>query len=285
MKIKHSFELQGIAIFLACFLTLPLSAQTPAELTEEEELPVVDPRPKETDRASQQLIQNYLTVTGGESKHRALKNVVAEGTVKVSTLQKKFKLIETNDGKRHLTYYWRHLGRNHKVIYVHDGLETWTQVLGPKESRPRSYGGSEGLHFANLRWLLQPFTLPTKADFVFKYQGADKVGGRPTHVLKGFGKKDIPSWYYFDKEKFLVIRWGGKGQIAGVEENMDYQATSFRSVDGVLLPSKIDLIVEDSAFGKIEINKIATNQNLSEVSFFMPKKTSPTLRQRPASPN
>lgn len=94
MEIKHSFKLQGIAIFLAYFLALPLCAQTPVEPIVEEELPVFDPRPKETDKASQQLIQNYLTVTEIESKRRALKNVVAEGTIKVSTLQKKLKSIK-----------------------------------------------------------------------------------------------------------------------------------------------------------------------------------------------
>lgn len=288
MEIKNSLYPRGsapLALLLACFIALPLSAQTPTQPTEEEEAPIVDPRPKESDKASRQLVKNFLTVTGGESSHLAIQNVVAEGTIKESSLIRNFKLFETNDGKRHLTYVWKERGRKHRVIYVHDGLKTWTQVLEPKELPPRPYGGADGVHFANIRWLLQPFTLPTKADYVFKYQGASKVGGRPTHVIKGYGKKDVPSWYYFDKEKFLVIRWGAKGQIAGVEENMDYRATSFSSVDGVMFPSMIDLIVENSVFGKIDFKKISTNQDLNDLSFYMKEKISPTLRQRPAKRN
>lgn len=285
MKILNSLYLVKKSLLWVCLTTMPLAAQTPTEAEGGEAAAVIDPRPKESDQASQQLIKNYLTVTGGEPAHLNLSNIVAEGTIKESTLLRNFKLVETRDGKRHLTYHWKHLGRQHRVIYVHDGLETWTQVIEPKESPPKPYGGSDGRHFSSLRWLYQPFTLPTKADFVFKYQGASKVGGRSTHVVKGFGKKNMPSWYYFDKEKFLVLRWGSKGKIANVEENMDYQATRFRSVDGVLMPSSIELLAENSAFGRIDFEKISVNQDLSEFSFFMPKRSSPTLRQRAVEPN
>lgn len=287
MKIKYSLYLREsarVALLLACLIAISLSAQTPAEPTEEEAL-AVDPRPKESDKTNFQLIKNYLAATGGESSHRAIQNVVAEGTIRESSLIRNFKLIETNDGKRHLTYDWKHLGRKHRVVYACDGLEIWTQVLEPKELPPKLYGSPDGVHFTNVRWLLQPFTLPTKADYVFKYQGAAKVGSRPTYVVKEYGKKNIPICYYFDKEKFLVARWGGKGQVAGVEENMDYHATSFRSIDGVLFPSKIDLIVENASFGNIEFNSALANQDLSEISFLIPKTTVPTLRQSPVTSN
>lgn len=244
-----------------------------------------DPRPEKSDAASLRLVDNYLAVTGGRSAHSALRNVVAEGTIKESTLLRNFKLIETADGKRHLTYHWTHLGRKHRVVYVHDGLQTWTQVLVPKKQDARPYGGADGAHFANQRWLLQPFTLPAVADFTLKYQGTSKVSGRPAYVIKGYGKNDSKSWFYFDKETFLLIRWGGEGQIAGVKENMDYRATQFKKAGGVLLPSQIDLLAEDAAFGKVSFEPIKVNQDLNDVSFFMPQSVLPTLRQRPVPQN
>jgi hypothetical protein len=231
------------------------------------------------------LIGNYLTVTGGREAHRALRNVVAEGTITESILERTFKLIETNDGKRHLTYDWTHLGRRHRVVYVHDGLQTWTQVLAPKKEDARLYGGSDGAHFAGQRWLLQPFTLPSRADFTFKYQGTAKVGGRPAYLVKGYGQSGAGSWFYFDQEKFLLIRWGGEGRIAGVTENMDYRAIRFKSADGVLLPSHIDLLAENAAFGQVRFERIDVNRDLNDLSFFMPRSTTPTLRQRPVAPN
>ncbi len=286
MKTKKS-RFRHVAIILCWLVTCPslLLAQNTATPETEAETAPTDPRPEKSDAASLQLINNYLTVTGGSKAHSALQNVVAEGTIKESTLLRRFTLIETNDGKRHLTYYWTHLGRKHRVLYVHDGLETWTQVLEPKKQDAKRYGGMDGAHFANQRWLLQPFTLPSLADYTFKYQGASKVSGRPAYVIKGYGKNDQKSWFYFDKEKFLLIRWGGEGRIAGITKNMDYRATQFKPVSSVLLPSQINLLVENSAFGTIRFEQIKTNQDLNEVSFFMPKSTVPTLRQRPVSQN
>lgn len=272
--------------YLAWLSLLPLLAAGQEQApTTVEEVELSDPRPAQSDAASSQLIANYLTVTGGHQAHIKLRNVMAEGTIKESTLQRNFRLIETADGKRHLTYFWTHLGRKHRVIYVHDGLETWTQVLEPKRKEAKPYGGADGTHFANNRWLLQPFTLPTLANYVFKYQGAAKVSGRPAHIIKGYGKKDTHSWFYFDKEKFLLTRWGGAGQIAGVTEYMDYRATEFKAFAGVLMPTRIDLLAENAAFGRVHFEQIKVNQNLNDLSFLMPRSMVPTLRQRPVGSN
>jgi len=284
MKTKKSLFSQVTHIIV--WLTIsPLLSYAQSEAPAAEKPDPTDPRPARSDVASTQLIKNYLVVTGGEQAHLAVQNVVAEGTIKESILLRNFRLIETIDGKRHLTYHWTHLGRKHREVYVHDGLQTWTQVLEPKRKEPKPYGGAEGIHFVNQRWLLQPFNLPMLAEYVFKYQGSSKVNGRPAHVVKGYGKKDANSWFYFDKEKFLLTRWGGKGQIAGVSEPMDYRAAQFKSFGGVLFPTEIDLLVENAAFGHLQFEKIKTNQDLNDVSFYMPKSTTPTLRQRPTAPN
>lgn len=242
-------------------------------------------RPESSDAASQRLIDNYLAVTGGREAHRALRNVVAEGTIKESTLERRFTLIETADGKRHLTYSWSHLGRKYREVHVHDGVQTWKQVLEPKKQDAQVYGGIDGAHFGDQRWLLQPFTLPALADYTFEYAGTSKVGGRSTYLIKGYGHKNRQSWFYFDQEKFLLIRWGGEGRIAGVKESMDYRATQFKAVANVLLPSQIDLLAENAAYGRIQFERIEANQDLGEFSFLMPRSTAPTLRQRPVNPN
>lgn len=282
MKTIKSFLNGRMAFAIVALYFSPLVAFPQAE---QEVNQAANPRPEHTDAASTQIIKNYLTVTGSEQAHLALYNVVAKGKIKESTLIRNFTLVETLDGKRHLTYDWTHLGRKNRVVYAFDGLEAWTQVLEPQKQEAQTYGGSEGVHFSNNRWLLHPFILPTRAHYVFKYQGGARVGGRPTHVVKGFGKNNAPSWFYFDKEKFLLLRWGGVGQIAGTKEHMDYRANQFKSVSGVMLPTQIDLLAENAAFGHITFDRIQANQDLNDLSFLMPKSMIPTLRQRPVSTN
>ena len=243
------------------------------------------PRPKESDEASLQLVKNYLTVTGGKAAHDQLQNVVARGTIKESTLLRNFQLIETQDGKRHLRYTWKFLGREYEELYVFDGLQAWSQKLKPKFEDAEPYSGPAGTHFIHHRWLLQPFVLPSVADYVFKYQGGAFVSGRPTHVVVGFGKKDERTWFYIDKEKFLLLRWGGFGPVAGKQEPMDYRSVRFKRAGGVLLPQEMDLIVEDDVFGKVRFEKIEANQSLDGINFTMPEATVPLLRQRPVEPS
>lgn len=284
MKTKKSCFLLSVLVLSWSTMCPPLSNAQDKRTAEAENKPT-DSRPEKSDASSLRLVNNYLTATGGRSAHRALQNVVAVGTIKESTLQRNFTLIETADGKRHLTYHWTHLGRKHRVVYVHDGVQTWTQVLEPKKQDAQAYSGADGIHFASQRWLLQPFTLPTLADYTFRFNGTTKVSGRSAYVVKGYGRLNRESWFYFDKEKFLLIRWGGDGQIAGIRENLDYRATQFKKVGGVLLPSQIDLLAEDAAFGKVRFESVKVNQNLKDVSFNMPPSTTPILRQRPVQQN
>jgi hypothetical protein len=281
MKTQKS-RIPSIVTWIAIFLFWPCA--TYSQNASESELTEVIVRPEQTDTTSQQLIQNYLTITGGRQKHQKIRNIIAEGSIKESTLERRFKLIETSDGKRHLSYQWTHLGRQHLVIYVYDGLQTWTQVLEPQKEEAEVYTGANALHFAHQHWLLQPFTLPMRANFVFEYEGTAKALGRSAYLIKAYGKENLASWFYFDKEQHLLTRWGGQGSIAGVKEYMDYRATAFKSVNGILLPSKMDLLAENAVFGHVQFEQIHMNQNLNNISFLMPQTMIPTLRQRMVAP-
>jgi len=277
-KKLRSYSNRLCHLLLVCFSVATLNAQEAPPAPEA----AVKSRPEKTDAASRQLIRNYLTVTGGEEAHEKLQNVVARGSLTEAGKIKNFELIELQDGRRHLTLTWRHLGRDYKEVSVFDGLTAWRQEVSPELKEAEDYSGQEGIHFANQRWLLQPFVLPSRADYTFKYQGAAKVGGRPCHVVVGYGKKDVRSWFYFDQEKFLVLRWGGFGELAGVREYMDYRSTKFKKAGGVLLPGEIDLLAENAAFGKIVFDEILTNQKIDMARFNKPRSRTPVLRQRPS---
>jgi hypothetical protein len=239
----------------------------------------VSSRPKQTDITSARLINNYLAVSGGKQAYANLKNVTATGTIIEGGKSKSFKLIETQDGRRHLTYKWKHLGRPYQTVYYTDGTRAWQQKLLPQKAKTQLLTGRDALHFIHQRWLIKPFALPLKADYVFKYQGMANVAGRPSYLISGYGKNNTRSWFYFDKEKYLLTRWGGKGTIAGIEENMDYRATRFSAANGVLIPQQIELIAENAQFGTITFDTITVNQTLDPKMFSVPSTSRPTLRQ------
>lgn len=266
-----------LAFALGLLVLSSVEAQTQPTVTPAE---VAITRPQLTDITSKQLIRNCLAVSGGKQAYIDLENVTATGSIVEAGKLKSFLLIETQDGRRQLTYTWKHLGRKYKTLYSFDGVHTWQQELLPKEEYPEPFSGRDAIHFARQHWLIQPFVAPLIADYTFKYQGMSKVAGRPAYIITGYGKNDIRSWFYFDKEKHLLTRWGGKGTIAGIEEYMDYRATRFATVNGVLLPKQIELLAENSAFGTITFETFSANQTIDPNIFSMPPSTIPTLRQK-----
>ncbi|MEM7790083.1 MAG: hypothetical protein AAF546_01665 [Verrucomicrobiota bacterium] len=241
-------------------------------------------RPEYDDPTSRKLIKNYLAATGGKQAHIDLQAVLATGTITEAGKIKTFRLIERQDGRRHLTYTWRHLGRDYEDVIAYDGVIAWKRRLSPQRGQPQKLSKIEAWHFANQRWLIQPFVVPLKAKYVFVYQGSDKVGGRDAHLIAGLTQDDERSFFYIDKETFLVTRWGGYGFIGGIKEYLDYQATRFDYVGGVLLAKELVLLAENQAFGKIVIDSIEANPTLDLNMFYLPPNDLPTLRQRPVQP-
>lgn len=276
---KKSLQSHAICYLLifCCNLTL-LHGQ---ESAPDNEAPKTN-RPAASDVASEQIIRNYLVATGGQEANRKLTHLLARGRLTEAGKSKTFELIEMQDGRRHLTLSWRHLGRDYKEFHVFNGSETWQQQVKPVKEDPKELSGPTGKHFANQRWLLQPFVPPALTDYTFKYQGEARVGRRPCYVVVGYGVNDERSWFYFDQEKFLLLRWGGIGDLAGMQEYLDYRASRFKSQSGVLLPLEIDLLAEDSVFGRIEFEEILTNQKINSAVFNKPQGKTPLLRQRPS---
>ena len=266
----------ALLALLLCLSALTLHAQEDAAAPEA----AATARPAASDTASRQLISNFLTVVGGDEAYNQIKNVVARGSLEEAGKIKTFQLIELQDGKRHLRLNWRHLGREYEEQLVFNGRQAWRQELSPKNKEAVDYSGQEGIHFSRQRWLLQPLVPPSVANYVFKYQGSARVGGRPCYVIVGHGQNDERSWFYFDQQKCLLLRWGGFGEIAGVREYMDYRASKFQRVGGVLLPKEIDLLAENSAFGRIQFDSIRSNQEIEPGRFDRPMRQTPVLRQR-----
>jgi hypothetical protein len=288
MKNRHTATspLTFVALPLLC-LAMALSAQAqpaaPNTASTDDEQAETIQRPNQSDKTSQTLINNSLAASGGKAAYTNLVNLTATGTRVEAGLVKSFELIETLDGKRQLTYHWKHLGRSYQIRQSFDGSQSWKQELLPKKKPPTPVTGRKAVHFARQRWLLQPFIEPLSADYVFQYQGSSKVSGRAAYIVKGYGKKNEPTWFYFDKERSLLTRWGGTGVLANTELYIDYQATEFASTNGVLLPKKIDQLAMDAKFATITFDSITANQAIDPKCFELPVIQSPVLRQKSAS--
>ena len=197
---------------------------------------------------------------------------------------KRFTLVETRQGQRYLQLRWKLRGIQHEQIYAYDGQQCWQQRSLPKDKKrnlPKTYKGRAASHFIHQRWFFHPFTPPLADDYVFDYAGTDTVAKRPTHLLVGYGPNNERSWFYLDQQTFLVTRWGGIGAVAGGQAYLDYQAKGFKAVDGIFLPTGLNLLAQDQVYGEIRFDRIETNVDVADSLFTQPVANIPTLRAAP----
>ncbi len=267
---------------LACAGALP-AQDAPSAPTDGEAGPVAV-RPAESDGPALRLISNYLAASGGRAAHVRLDAVTARGTIKEGKEIRKFEITETRDGKRFLKTTWRLLGREYEFHQVTDGVDAWSRQVLPKAERPGKIEGRDGERFINHRWFFHPFTGPLFDEHVFEFRGDSRVGGRPAYLVVGYGRGDVRTWFYFDKETFLVNRYGGIGRIAGAEEYFDLVALEFAPQGGVLLPKRLEFIVEHAAYGEAVFDEILVNPAVDPALFEKPEAIEVWLRQRPREP-
>lgn len=262
----------------------PLPAQNGGEAAEApaaEKLAEADvERPAETDAESRRLLDNYLAVTGGREAHSEIRNVVVRGVLEEPGPRKRFKLVETRDGRRRLTLTWKIRGREQKVVRGYDGSTIWRQRILPGKQPADEWEGPDARHFARQRWFLHPFLPPLRGEYVFAYAKRARVGGRSAYLVVGYGPGNHRSWFYFDSETFLLSRWGGLASFGDAEDYLDYRAKRFKWIDGVLWPKRMEQLAEESSFGRIKVEEFSTNESISADLFKLPPDELPVLRQR-----
>lgn len=204
---RQHFCLSLLSLALLALASSQAYAQTEPQTSNEETAESKITRPESSDSTSEKLIANYLAASGGIEAHTALKNVFVRGDIIEGKELKHFELTETSDGKRRLRLYWTLRGVDYDHVYCFDGQELWQHrrlPLDGKRNLTANYSGPDAVHFQHQRCFFHPFTDPLLQDYVFAYMGSDKTGKRDSYLVVGYGPKNERTWFYFDKENFLV---------------------------------------------------------------------------------
>ncbi|MDQ8196322.1 hypothetical protein QEH59_17940 [Coraliomargarita sp. SDUM461004] len=138
--------------------------------------------------------------------------------------------------------------------------EQWQVIAG-------GYGERSPIHFQTVPLFLHDFYNYTVTGC--RYIGTDKVGGRDTYVIQ----RGSDSFYYIDKEKSLLLKWGREEYFGGKKIEVSYIANSFKrrknSTDQILLPSRITITTKGEALGTYTVDH-ATINKVIDYSIFIP---------------
>ncbi|MFU8849147.1 MAG: hypothetical protein ACNA77_10595 [Opitutales bacterium] len=137
--------------------------------------------------------------------------------------------------------------------------EQWQVISG-------GYGERSPIHFQTVPFFLHDFYHHEITGC--RYIGMDKVGGRQTYVIQ----RGSDSFYYIDKEKFLLLKWGREEYFAGKKIEVSYIANAFKrwgtSPEQILLPSKITISVKRQTLGSFTVDHAEARSHMSDNPVF-----------------
>lgn len=114
------------------------------------------------------------------------------------------------------------------------------------------YGEVSTDHFRDVFLLRQPVFDAGEREMGYRYAGSENRFERPVYIVRHASGRV----FYFDREKFLLVQWGGKSQVGGKTLRVDYRSSAFKRQDNILLPSKVLLTAERAVLGSYSIDQV-----------------------------
>ncbi|NBB79731.1 MAG: hypothetical protein GVY36_09840 [Verrucomicrobia bacterium] len=178
------------------------------------------------------------------------------------------KAVVSRDGSRRWEEFFYEEIKNNKVDFrqqynhtvVSNGTRLRAKPLDNKQSHviAGQYAELPFQHFRSNYLLLQPFTTARESQLGYRYSGSTRLplaeDKEVYEVINEAGQS-----FLFDKESWLLLKWGSPGSLAGADVEIAYSTTSFKRWDGAIFPSQIKLIANGVAAGVYTIDHVSIN--------------------------
>lgn len=103
-----------------------------------------------------------------------------------------------------------------------------------------------------------------------QFIGKETLAKRDTYVIR----RGSESFYYIDKEKFLLLQWGRKEVFGAKKLEVSCLANTFKRWNGpsgpVLLPSKISVMAKGQVLGSYSVDRVEIDIDLDSRLFIPP---------------
>lgn len=130
-----------------------------------------------------------------------------------------------------------------------------------------SYGEVSSQHFRSIFMFVQPFIRQSDKELGYEFKGIEKLKGRESYVLRHRRNR----YFYFDKEKFLLVQWGGRSELAGQSMHAYYRSAAFKRWDSIVFPSKVSIMGKNVELGHYIVESVEVNAPVDSNIFEVPE--------------
>ncbi len=228
-----------------------------------------------TAQTADEIINKYLTQTGGADKWAALKNVKMTTKLKVQGMEIPYIMLQKAPNMSKSMYVFQ--GKE-IVDECFDGNEGWTtnQMTQKPEKMESETSENKKLDMD----YPDPFLDYAKKGYTVTLEGEETIQGTACHKIK-LTKKQIKvdgklednfSYYFFDKENNVPIMTRATpktGQMKGMLQEV--YLSDYQEFNGLFFPFTIQVKVGGQDAAAFAVEKIETNVELKADEFAMPK--------------
>ncbi|GHC10225.1 hypothetical protein [Cerasicoccus arenae] len=270
--------LYSIFAVLILATTLPAQNESSGEEETQTEVSLREPVPAQTDPIAAKLVETYLKASGGKDRQKAIHSAIIHETIREG--KKDYRTISYRErpDKLRLELITESLGREYKVISGYDGTDAWTYDLTQKHPFPKEMGGKEKKNFIQLAAFDDILMRWEEEGCVLEYMGAVNNRKQKNYLVKLFHPDGLTEFFYFHPKNYLITRQGRREERNGVIVDIDSFYVKYDNIEGIWLPMKTELVLEDQIYGYSEVTSLQLNPHVSDDLFAMPKVKEVWLR-------
>lgn len=231
-------------------------------------------------QAADEIVSKYVAARGGAGKIKAVKTERIIGTISFGPDAEGPFLVER---LRPLKMHMEITLNGQTLIRTYDGKSSgW--IYNPFSPKPEVQAMTEN----DLKGIFDeadfdgPFVDYKAKGNQIEFVDKGDVQGKPAYKLKLTNKNNDVSYFYFDADTYLILKWEGARKVADHDVPWESIFHDFRDVEGVKYP----FLIESDSPGteqtqRITADKIEVNVPIDQSHFGKPKPPTPPA---PADP-
>ncbi|HXP23271.1 MAG TPA: hypothetical protein VN807_03990 [Candidatus Sulfotelmatobacter sp.] len=225
-------------------------------------------------QTAEEIVSKYVAARGGEDKIKAVKTERITGTISFGADADGPFVVER---RRPLKMHMEITLNGQTMIRTYDGKSSgW--IYNPFSPKPEV----QAMTANDLKSIFDeadfdgPFVDYKAKGNQIEFVDKGAVQGKPAYKLKLTNKNNDVSYFYFDADTYLILKWEGARKLADHDVAWESIFHDFRDVEGVKYP----FLIESDAPGtdqtqRITAEKIEVNIPIDDSHFLKPQLPAP----------
>ncbi len=220
-------------------------------------------------QTADELIEKNMKAYGGadwQTTIKALKTMRLTGKIKIGAIEAPVTMSRARPDLVRIDFTFRGM----TATQAFDGRTGWSVMPFTGKKDPEKMSEEKSMDMKEDADFDGPMYDYRAKGYEVELLGKVSVQGTPAYKLKVTTKSGSETTIYLDADTYLEIREDRKRTLEGQEIVTETNIGNYKAVEGILLPTRIELTAKGRTLQTITIDKIELNPTFEAMAFAMP---------------